>query len=115
MSVRAAVEEHVAAFNAHDTARLLAGFTPDAVWIPGEDAVSGRAGLAEFFDDWLWSMQPQLKPLTIVVEGDRAAAQLRESMLAHGQFREFSIAVFFEVVGGLIKRAKVYREGSAEL
>ncbi len=43
--VRAAVLEHLAAFNAHDTARVLAGFTPDAVWITGADRFEvGRPG-----------------------------------------------------------------------
>jgi ketosteroid isomerase-like protein len=115
MSARAVVEEHLAAFNAHDTGRLLARFTEDAVWITGQDRVTGRAALAELFDDWLWSLNPRLDPIWIVADGDRAAAQLHELLIVDGQRREFDIAVFFELADGLIRRAKVYREGSAEL
>jgi ketosteroid isomerase-like protein len=110
-----AVAEHVAAFNAHDTERLLAGFAPDAVWITGADTVAGRAALADLFDDWLWSTAPQLTALSVVADGDRAAAQLREAMTLDGQRREFMIAVFFDLADGLIRRAKVYREGSADV
>lgn len=113
--MRALVEEHLAAFNAHDTARLLAGFATDAVWITGEDVVQGRAALAELFDSGLWSMNPSLRVRSIVSDGDRAAAQLHESITVEGEVREFDIAVFFELADGLITRAKVYREGSADL
>ena len=36
-------------------------------------------------------------------------------MTVDGQRREFTIAVFFEIADGLIRRAKVYREGTADL
>ena len=115
MTARALVDEHVAAFNAHDTERLLAGLTPDAVWITGSDMVSGRDALAELFDDWLWSTQPELSVVSMVVDGHRVAAQLHEVMTVDGQRREFMIAVFFELADGLIRRAKVYREGTADV
>jgi ketosteroid isomerase-like protein len=115
VNARAVVEEHIAAFNAHDASRLLAGLAPDAVWITGSDTVAGRAALADLFDDWLWSTSPSLSAVSIVAEGDRVAAQLREVMTVDGRRREFTIAVFFEVADGLITRAKVYREGSADL
>lgn len=115
MNTRSVVEEHIAAFNAHDTQRLITGLAPDAVWITGSDTVTGRTALADLFDDWLWSMAPSLTALSIVVEGDRAAAQLREVLTDDGQRREFTIAVFFDVTDGLIARAKVYREGTADL
>ena len=115
MTTRAAIEEHVAAFNAHDTARLLAGLAADAVWITGTATATGRAALADLFDDWLWSMQPRLELRTLIVDGTRAAAQLHESLTVDGALREFEIAVFFEIEDGLISRAKVYREGSADL
>ncbi len=115
MNVAAGVEEHLAAFNAHDTARLLAGFAPDAVWITGQDTVTGRDALAEVFDDGLWSMAPHLEPLTVLVDADHAAAQLRESITVDGAPRAFHIAVFLEFADGLIRRAKVYREGSADI
>jgi ketosteroid isomerase-like protein len=115
IDVRAAVEEHVAAFNAHDTARLLAGLAPEAVWVTGRDTVTGRAALAELFDDGLWALEPHLDLLSAVVEDSRAAAQLRESITPDGERQSFAIAVFLEFKGGLISRAKVYREGSADL
>jgi ketosteroid isomerase-like protein len=115
MSTRNAVEEHVAAFNAHDTRRLLAGLAPDAIWITGADKLVGRDALGELFDDWLWSTDPALSVISLVIEEDRAAAQLREEMTVEGKRREFLIAAFFEIADGLITRAKIYREGSADL
>jgi ketosteroid isomerase-like protein len=112
---RAAVLEHVAAFNAHDSARVLAGFAADAVWITGTDRFAGTTALADVFDAWLWTLEPRLTVLSLVVEDDRAAAQLHESLVVDGQRREFDIAVFFELAGGQIRQGKVYREGSADL
>lgn len=37
------VSEHIAAFHAHDTERVLAGLADDAVWITGADTVRGKA------------------------------------------------------------------------
>jgi ketosteroid isomerase-like protein len=110
-----AVLEHVAAFNAHDTGRVLAGFTADAVWITGADRFTGVAALADVFDAWLWTLDPHLDVVTLVANGERAAAQLRESLVIDGVRREFDIAVFFELAAGHIRLGKVYREGSAEL
>jgi uncharacterized protein len=110
-----AVHEHIAAFNAHDTARLLAGFAPEAVWITGADRFTGHAQLADVFNPWLWSLAPQLSVLGLVIAGDEAAARLHESLTVEGERREFDIAVFFEFTDGLIRWAKVYREGSADL
>lgn len=113
--VRAAVLEHVAAFNAHDTDRVLAGFAGDAVWITGADRFDGIAALGDVFDAWLWTRDPRLDVLSLVTEGQRAAAQLHESLVVDGQRRDFDIAVFFELDGARIRLGKVYREGSAEL
>jgi hypothetical protein len=85
------------------------------VWITGQDTATGQAALGELFDDWLWSLEPHLELLAIVVEGNRVAAQLHESMTVDGERRDFDIAVFFDVTDGVIARAKVYREGSADL
>ncbi|MFN2559919.1 MAG: nuclear transport factor 2 family protein [Jatrophihabitans sp.] len=114
-AVRSGVLEHVAAFNAHDTERVLAGFTSDAVWITGTDRFEGIAALADVFDAWLWTLDPRLEVLSLVTEDQRAAAQLHESLVVDGQRRDFDIAVFFELDGGQIRLGKVYREGSAEL
>ena len=115
MSTRSVVDDHIAAFNAHDTERLLAGLAPDAVWNTGSDTLAGRTALADLFDDWLWSTSPALTLVSVVVEGDRAAAQLRETMTVDGTQHEFPIAVFFDISDGLISRATVYREGTADL
>jgi uncharacterized protein len=114
-AVRPAVLEHVAAFNAHDTARVLAGFADDAVWITGTDRFDGIAELADVFDAWLWTLDPRLEVLSLVTEGRLAAAQLHESLVVDGARRDFDIAVFLEFDGGQIRLGKVYREGSAEL
>lgn len=111
----AAVREHLAAFNAHSTARLLAGFTDDAVWVTGQDVTRGRDGLAELFDDWLWSLDPSLTVRTLITDGPHAAAELVEEFTVDGEPRRENIAVFFRIDGGLISSAKVYREGSADI
>jgi uncharacterized protein len=112
---RAAVVDHVAAFNAHDANRLLAGLAPKVVWITGSDTLLGRDALAGVFDDWLWSHQPRLDVVRLVAEHDEVAAELRETMTVDGAHREFAVAAFFTVSDGMITRAKIYREGSAEL
>lgn len=111
-----AAREHVAAFNAHDTARLLAGFTADARWATGQDVFVGTAALADLFDAGLWALDPALEVLSLVVGEDRAAAELRETLTFDGEVRTFTVAVFLDVDGdGLIRRGRVYREGSADL
>lgn len=109
------ISEHVAAFNAHDTERVLAGLADDAVWITGRDRFQGRAALADVFDDWLWSMEPSLEVRGIVVDGDSAAAELTERITVDGELRRYPIAVFFRFAAGLITQATVYREGNADL
>lgn len=115
MNTRALVEEHVAAFNAHDTARVLAGFTADAEWITGADRFAGQEELAGVFDPWLWGLRPNLEILAIVADEASAAAQLHETITYYGEPRGFDIAVFLEFEDGLIRRGKVYREGVADV
>jgi hypothetical protein len=114
-SARDVVEEHLAAFNAHDTERLLAGFGPDIVWSTGRDVMRGTTALAEVFDAGLWELAPSLATIAVVAEGGVVAAELHERITVDGELREFDIAAFFEVADGLIHRAKVYREGTADL
>jgi ketosteroid isomerase-like protein len=109
------VREHLAAFNAHDTLRLLAWCTPDCVWVTGTDRFEGRPALAGIFDDWLWSLEPTLTVESMIAEGDSVAAELTERVTVDGETRSFAIAAFFTVADGLISRAKVYREGNADL
>jgi len=113
---RRAVEEHLRAFNDHDTPALLAGFAPDAVWATGHDAFVGADALADLFDEGLWTLRPSLEVLSLVCDGERAAAELREELVVDGETRTFTIGAFFVVDGdGLITRGRVYREGSADI
>jgi ketosteroid isomerase-like protein len=109
------VAEHLAAFNAHDSARLLAGLAPDVRWATGQDVFHGRDELAGLFDDGLWAMRPSLERRSIVAAGDAAAAELTEQLTIDGEQRRFAIAVFFRFADGLITSATVYREGSADI
>jgi uncharacterized protein len=114
-SAVAVVREHVDAFNAHSTERLLAGFAPDAVWVTGTDVTHGRDGLADLFDDWLWGLRPSLAVITLVAADRHVAAELVEELTVDDERRAMNIAVFFVVDQGRITSAKVYREGSADV
>lgn len=115
-ATRAAVLEHVAAFNAHDTERLLAGLHPDVTWVTGQDAVRGTGALRDqVFDPGLWELRPSLEVRRLLVEGGDAAAVLHEELVVDGRLRVFDIAAFFAVRGGLIEGVTVFREGSADI
>lgn len=114
-NAREAVEQHLAAFNTHDSERLLAGFTDDAIWATGEDVMRGRTALADLFDDSLWDLQPHLSVVSLVAGEQTVAAELREQIIVGHERRDFRIAVFFTVIDGLIVNAKVYREGVADI
>lgn len=114
-TARDAVEEHLAAFNAHDTGRLLAGFGPDIVWSTGRDVMRGPAALANLFDAGLWALAPSLATISMVADDAVVAAELHERITVDGEVREFSIAAFFQVVEGRIRRVTVYREGTADI
>jgi hypothetical protein len=112
---RSVVEDHLAAFNAHDAPRLLAGFAEDAIWATGQDVMRGREALADLFDESLWKRAPSLTTLTIIAVGNTVAAELHERITVDGVEQAFDIAAFFVVTDGLIRRAKVYREGTADV
>lgn len=114
-TTRAAVLEHLAAFNAHDRPRLLAGLTEDVEWSTGRDRIRGRAALADIFDDGLWELGPSLTVVRLLVDGDEAAAELTEVLTVSGETHRFPIAAFFTVRAGLLHRVTVYREGTADL
>ena len=109
------VEEHIAAFNAHDTGRLLRGLSDDAHWVTGQDAFRGKDALAGLFDAGLWELDPSLEVRTVIAHDEAAAAELMEELTHDGEVRRFPIAVFFRFADGLITHATVYREGSADL
>ena len=112
---QAAVREHVAAFNRHDTSRLLAGLADEVVWITGQDTIRGLDGLETLFDDWLWGLNPSLSVRTLVSDEQHVAAEFTEELTVEGERRTFHIAAFFAVKAGRITSAKIYREGSADL
>jgi len=114
-TARAVVLGHLEAFNQHNSARLLAGFTADASWTTGQYFVTGRDGIADLFDAWLWQLQPSLTVMTVIAQHDAVAVELIEELVVDGGPHRYSIAAFFRLKGGLISAAKVYREGMATI
>jgi uncharacterized protein len=110
---RAAVEAHVAAFNADDLEGLVAGFSEDAVFASGDELVVGRRGIRAMFADALTALDARLELRSTVVQGEVAACELTERLVLEGRTYEFHLAAFFTVRDGSIARAKVYREGAA--
>lgn len=115
-ATRAAVLDHIDAFNTHDTDRLIAGLHPDVVWATGADVFRGASTLRDtLFDDGLWSMRPSLAARTLLIDGEAAAGIFHEALVVDDEPRVFDIAVVFTVSGGLIRSVKVFREGSADI
>jgi len=73
-----AVSDYVAAFNAHDVARLTELFTPDAqIW-----GVMGAGGLDIAMPIWAElhdSLEMKLEIVDMIAEGDNVAVRLRET------------------------------------
>ncbi|MEY9890354.1 ketosteroid isomerase-like protein [Catenulispora sp. MAP12-49] len=113
--VAAAVNEHVRAFSKGDLPALMAGLADDTVWITGRTTVRGRAELEPFFREAIAGLHPALRVQNLLVDGDRAACQMTETLVWDGTEQSFAIAAFFKLRDGLIVAAKVYREGTAEL
>lgn len=110
-----AVLEHIAAFNAHDRVRLLAGLAADATWLTGRDSLHGHAALAEMFDDGLWALNPSLRVLRLVAEAQSVAVEMVETLTVDDEQQVCPIACFFDLQGATIRRVKVFREGSADI
>lgn len=106
----AAVEAHVAAFNADDLEGLVAGFSEDAVFASGDQLVVGRRGIRALFRDAVTTLDARLELRQAVVQGEVAACELTERLDLEGRIYEFQLAAFFTVRDGVIARAKVYRE-----
>jgi hypothetical protein len=54
--------------------------------------------------------------LSLLIDDDRAACELRENMTVDGAAREDFIAGFYRVdTSGVITSAKIYRQGSADV
>ena len=109
----AVLRAHVDAFNARDLDALMAGFTEDALWVTGTSVARGRGELAELFEGAMEGLLPTLVIRDLLADGDRAACQMTETLTVAGEERTFSIAGFYQLRGGQIASAKIYREGSA--
>jgi hypothetical protein len=109
------IQEHVAAFNAHDSDRLLTTLAADVVWATGQDVCRGHDELAGMFDAGLWGLNPSLTTTRMLADATTVAAELIERITVNGEQREFHIAAFFTVEQGVIRNAKIYREGSADI
>jgi hypothetical protein len=109
------VRRHVDAFNARDLDALMAGFTEDASWVTGATIARGRGELTVLFAGAMAGLLPTLVIQNLLAEGDRAACQMTEMLTVARAERTFFIAAFYQLRGGRIASAKVYREGSAEI
>lgn len=87
----------------------------DVTWSTGADTFRGTQAMAEIFDEGLWALQPSLTIVDLLVDQDRAAAQMLEILTVEGQQQRFMIACVFEIRAGRIQSVKVYREGSADI
>lgn len=106
------VRAHVRAFNQRDLTGLLATLTDDAVWITGRTTVRGRDDLTGFFAGAFAGLDATLAVRTLVSDGRIVAAELTETF---DGTRAVPIAGFYELAGGRIARARIYREGSADV
>lgn len=114
MTVLDTVHEHVEAFNARDLDRVVALFAQDAVFANPDQLVVGRRGLRALFADAF--AQPVTATLELhraVVEGESAACELTEALVADGGRVELGLAVFYTVRAGALVRVRTYRDVSA--
>ncbi|MGH2752329.1 MAG: nuclear transport factor 2 family protein [Actinomycetota bacterium] len=112
----AVVRCHLAAFNERDLEGLRADLAEEVVFATGSDIVSGRAAVCEFFGDALsGSIELELRLNRAIVDGNAVACELIERISSDSGTNEVPIAAFFTVGNGLLRHAKVYREGSADL
>jgi hypothetical protein len=107
------VENHVAAFNAHDVRRVLDGLAEDVVWQTGSDTFVGLHQVERLLREAA-GLLPVLEIKSVLVAGQRAAVEMTERYFHEGRTHEVAIAVFFSFDRGLISRVKVFREGSAD-
>jgi len=107
----AAVEAHLAAFNARDADAVAATFASDATFVAGEQLVIGRAALrAMFADAFAAPIRAHLALRHAVVEGDVAACELVETLSTPGGSHELDVAAFYAARDGRLTRARVYRD-----
>ena len=114
--VERAIHKHIAAFNAQDLPRLLAGLAEDAVWQTGQDTFRGRAELAALFRGAFRAIAPRLTIRSLLIDQDKAACEMVEHMTVGSDTRQDFIAGFYRVdADGVITTAKIYRQGSADV
>jgi len=106
---------HMTAFNDRDVAGLLDGFTEDAEWMTGKYTCRGHAELGELFEGAFAAIAPRLEVRRVIPGDGVVAAELVEHMIVDGHRMSAAIAGFYLVRDGRIARAKIYREGSADL
>ena len=108
------VRAHVSAFNERDLVGLLDGLSLEVVWQTGADTIVGSAEVGALIATAFDGLAPSLE-IRSVVAGDAAAAvEMVEHYRYEGVDEVAAIAAFFAFEGPLIKRVKVYREGSAD-
>jgi uncharacterized protein len=110
----AVVRAHVSAFNRADASLVAEGFHLDARFCTGRDVVvEGRSALESFFRRAFGALALHLTVEQLVADEGRVAVQMRERVIDGGVESEEYIAAFYDVEDGLLRSAKVYREGSA--
>ncbi|MGN6169131.1 MAG: hypothetical protein ACTHQQ_13320 [Solirubrobacteraceae bacterium] len=93
---------------------LLDGLSLEVVWQTGSDTIIGRAKVGTLMAAAFKELMPSLE-IGSVVAGDVAAAvEMVEHYRHQGVNEVAAIAAFFAFDGPLIKRVKVYRQGSAD-
>lgn len=108
------VRAHVSAFNDRDLAGLLEGLSVEVVWQTGADIIVGRPQVGALMAAAFEGLTPSLEIRSMVVGDVAAAVEMIERYRYEGVDQVAAIAAFFAFDGPLIKRVKVYREGSAE-
>ncbi|SED73143.1 nuclear transport factor 2 family protein [Ruania alba] len=114
MSATDLIHRHLAAFNAADADALMADFDSDATWVTGDYEVPPGT-LREFFATAMAGLTPHLQLRRIIDGGAVVAAELTETWTSSEQDKTAALIAVFDLDDqGLITRAKIYREGSAD-
>src|SRR5699024_6797750 len=109
----ALVQRHIEAFNTHDVDALLADFTSTATWVTGDYSVPAGE-LREFFAGAMEALTPQLELRRVIDGGAVVAAEMNEVWTHHDRAKTAALIAVFDLSEGMIARAKIYREGSAD-
>lgn len=107
------VHRHIKAFNDGDPDLLLADFTPTATWVTGDYTVP-CGELRSFFEEAMRSLRPRLALTRTIDGGETVAAEMTETWTQDGVAKCAALVAVFDLDGGKIAKAKIYREGSAD-